>query len=243
MMKSVLSAVLLFSLAIAAHMTPLSNTSASVYGLDSNNITETLVHRQVDPMAYGSPCSDEGAWFCMSTTFQRCASGQWTMAQDCSPGTQCEPLGLTYNASQPAFGVYDGSSSSSTVTTDASTTNPSTVSVTGVPIITITISDSQLESSLSAFLSAESTSSITPITMTRTTDITVPWSPTTTSSTLTWSATFASSSTITSTSTSTTTSTSEPKADDTSDGAHTGGFSWPMMSMISVCLAAEFWYR
>lgn len=42
--------------------------------------------------AEGSPCSSEGAWNCINgTAFQRCASGQWSVAQALSAGTQCTP--------------------------------------------------------------------------------------------------------------------------------------------------------
>lgn len=243
MMKSVFSAMLLFSMTLAALVTPLSDTSASAYGADNTKITGDLVHRQVDPMAYGSPCSDEGAWFCMSTTFQRCASGHWTMAQDCSPGTQCEPLGLTYNSSQPAFGISDGSSN--TVTTDAATTAPGTVSVTATPFTTITLSGSQIDSSLSAVLSSESTTSIPPVTRTTTTYVYADpsQSATPSSSTSSVESTSTSTSTSTSSSISITSSTSEPKADTTSDGTHTAGFSWWMMGMMAFCLSAGLWYR
>lgn len=218
-------------------MTPLSNFSASAYDIDNTKIIGNFAHRQVDPMAYGSPCSDEGAWFCMTTTFQRCASGHWTMAQDCSPGTQCEPLGLTYNSSQPAFGISDGSSN--TVTTDASTATPSTVSVTATPFTTITLSGGQVESSLSAEISSESTTSIPPVTRTTTTYVYAPPSQSATPSTLTSSvqSTFTSTSISTSSSTSTASSTSEPKADTTSDGTQTFGLSWWMMGMVSLWLS------
>lgn len=42
--------------------------------------------------ALSGACTDEGAWNCVGgSSFQRCASGQWTEAQALSGGTQCTP--------------------------------------------------------------------------------------------------------------------------------------------------------
>lgn len=126
LMKSVLGVLLLPAIALAMLVAPLSNSSthsATLFGVDiadTTDIDAVLIPGQISPKAVGVSCADEGAWFCMSDNFQRCASGQWSIVESCAPGTQCAPLGLTHNASQPAFGVYDGSTG--TVTTDASTT-------------------------------------------------------------------------------------------------------------------------
>lgn len=79
---------------------------------DGNDITSAdlgldlgLAARRADAMGVGSPCAgSEGAWFCMSSSFQRCASGRWTAAVACAPGTVCQPEGLTYDL-QSAFGI------------------------------------------------------------------------------------------------------------------------------------------
>ena len=40
----------------------------------------------------GSACSDEGAWNCAGgTSFQRCASGTWSVLQSMAAGTKCNP--------------------------------------------------------------------------------------------------------------------------------------------------------
>lgn len=41
-------------------------------------------------MAVGSDCSNsEGEWNCMTKSFQRCASGQWSVVMDTANGTIC----------------------------------------------------------------------------------------------------------------------------------------------------------
>lgn len=75
--------------------------------LGGTNITDTapLVLRQAGTEAF-SPCGGlEGEWNCMTTTFQRCASGQWSVVLDTAYGTVCEPEGLSYDF-QPAFASW-----------------------------------------------------------------------------------------------------------------------------------------
>lgn len=43
----------------------------------------------------GQMCSPEGQWNCMTTSFQRCAGGTWSVAVPCAVGTICQPFGLT----------------------------------------------------------------------------------------------------------------------------------------------------
>ncbi|KAL6904415.1 hypothetical protein GGI43DRAFT_319558 [Trichoderma evansii] len=43
----------------------------------------------------GQMCSPEGQWNCMTTSYQRCASGMWSIAFPCAVGTICQPFGLT----------------------------------------------------------------------------------------------------------------------------------------------------
>ena len=45
--------------------------------------------------AAGSGCSPEGQWNCMTTTWQRCASGVWSVEMQMSAGTRCSPSGFT----------------------------------------------------------------------------------------------------------------------------------------------------
>ncbi|KAI0910550.1 hypothetical protein F4823DRAFT_561729 [Ustulina deusta] len=53
-------------------------------------------HRRQE-MSVGSSCDgSEGQWNCMTSSFQRCGSGQWSEVQQCALGTQCSPAGLTY---------------------------------------------------------------------------------------------------------------------------------------------------
>lgn len=43
----------------------------------------------------GDVCSPEGQWNCMTTSWQRCASGMWSAVVPCATGTICQPFGLT----------------------------------------------------------------------------------------------------------------------------------------------------
>ncbi|KAL7960939.1 hypothetical protein V8C34DRAFT_44389 [Trichoderma compactum] len=43
----------------------------------------------------GEMCSPEGQWNCMTTSWQRCASGMWSAVIPCAAGTICQPVGLT----------------------------------------------------------------------------------------------------------------------------------------------------
>jgi hypothetical protein len=45
--------------------------------------------------AAGSECSTEGQWNCMTTSWQRCASGVWSLEMAMAQGTRCSPAGLT----------------------------------------------------------------------------------------------------------------------------------------------------
>lgn len=76
---------------------------------------------QMQPV--GTSCADtEGAWYCMTSAFQRCASGQWSEVMDCAPGTVCEPDGLTYDF-QSAFAIAP---TTATATTASISMTPST---------------------------------------------------------------------------------------------------------------------
>ena len=55
----------------------------------------TLESRSMSP---GSGCGgSEGQWNCMTDSWQRCASGQWSVVMQCAAGTHCAPAGLTYD--------------------------------------------------------------------------------------------------------------------------------------------------
>lgn len=47
------------------------------------------------PINAGEACSPEGQWNCMTTSWQRCASGSWSGVVSCAMGTICQPFGLT----------------------------------------------------------------------------------------------------------------------------------------------------
>ncbi|KAI1739296.1 hypothetical protein F4680DRAFT_449042 [Xylaria scruposa] len=79
--------ILLLALAVFAT----SGHTATIATKESPN----LERRQ--GMTVGSSCAgSEGQWNCMTSSFQRCGSGQWSEVQQCALGTQCSPSGLTY---------------------------------------------------------------------------------------------------------------------------------------------------
>jgi hypothetical protein len=43
----------------------------------------------------GSSCDSEGQWNCMTDSWQRCASGEWSSVIQCADRTKCEPSGHT----------------------------------------------------------------------------------------------------------------------------------------------------
>lgn len=55
--------------------------------------------------AEGSACSPEGQWNCMSSTWQRCAGGRWSVVMDSAAGTVCRPAGLTSDFATEHEGV------------------------------------------------------------------------------------------------------------------------------------------
>ncbi|KAF7550258.1 hypothetical protein G7046_g8070 [Stylonectria norvegica] len=43
----------------------------------------------------GASCDSEGQWNCMTSSWQRCASGRWSVEMQCAAGTKCTPSGHT----------------------------------------------------------------------------------------------------------------------------------------------------
>ncbi|KAI1394161.1 uncharacterized protein F4822DRAFT_39087 [Hypoxylon trugodes] len=61
-------------------------------------ITNTTTPHEKRQMSQGTSCAgSEGQWNCLTTQWQRCASGQWSSVMDCAAGTMCTPSGLTYD--------------------------------------------------------------------------------------------------------------------------------------------------
>ncbi|POS77156.1 hypothetical protein DHEL01_v204448 [Diaporthe helianthi] len=93
-------------IAFAATTTPLWPNPPQAFPLTqrSTNRTDTTpLSVRGDKMEVGAHCHGlEGAWNCMVTSFQRCASGQWSIELNTAYGTVCEPQGVTYGF-QPAF--------------------------------------------------------------------------------------------------------------------------------------------
>ncbi|KAI1259264.1 hypothetical protein F5Y18DRAFT_410253 [Xylariaceae sp. FL1019] len=66
----------------------------------------TILRREMTP--YSSCSGSEGQWNCMTDSFQRCGSGQWSVTQQCAAGTQCSPSGLTYEFHVDFANGYNG---------------------------------------------------------------------------------------------------------------------------------------
>ncbi|KAH7171079.1 hypothetical protein EDB81DRAFT_777586 [Dactylonectria macrodidyma] len=63
----------------------------------------------------GSACDSEGQWNCMTDSWQRCASGEWSEEIQCAEGTRCTPSGHTDN-----FTIEHDGSASETGTSSSS---------------------------------------------------------------------------------------------------------------------------
>ena len=71
----------------------------------STPASDTLARRAE---AEGTECSPEGQWNCMPDTWQRCASGVWSVEMDLAEGTKCTPEGLTEEFSIEHDGTVNG---------------------------------------------------------------------------------------------------------------------------------------
>lgn len=152
----------------------------------------TPLHRRLSQMIVGSTCAgEEGAWYCMTNTFQRCASGEWSAVMACAPGTVCEPEGLTY-ASQPAFGI--GSSDTTTTSSSSSSSSSFSVSTSAVDATsrtttTITTTTTGTTMTTTAIASSAVASTRTSTTVTVTTSVRTTTATTTAITTATATAT------------------------------------------------------
>lgn len=68
-----------------------TGTSPSLLILKNGTSTPaSLLDTRAAEMPVGSPCyASEGEWNCLTTSFQRCASGQWSDITDTADGTIC----------------------------------------------------------------------------------------------------------------------------------------------------------
>lgn len=62
--------------------------------------------------APGTACTAEGEWNCLTTCWQRCASGRWSDTMALAPGTVCMPAGLSYDMQVVGDGPESASSES-----------------------------------------------------------------------------------------------------------------------------------
>ncbi|KAI1117886.1 hypothetical protein F5Y14DRAFT_402317 [Nemania sp. NC0429] len=86
--------------------------------------------RQWQEITAGSSCDgSEGLWNCMTSSFQRCASGQWSEVRQCAPSTRCSPIGLTYDFRVDFVNGYPGDTPTPTSLTPPPTTTSRGASV------------------------------------------------------------------------------------------------------------------
>ncbi|RMD41122.1 hypothetical protein DV735_g3971, partial [Chaetothyriales sp. CBS 134920] len=62
------------------------SSTPSTTGSSSTPVSSSGVSSVQTP---NSPCSPEGAWICLGNSFQRCASGVWSVVIDLAQGTNC----------------------------------------------------------------------------------------------------------------------------------------------------------
>lgn len=103
-MKGILATMVQLTVAFAVQTT--SSTAPTPLPSDGTaHLDHASFPRQNNAMDVGSSCAGaEGAWYCLSSTFQRCASGEWSAVFNCADGTVCEPEGFT-NDFQSAFAI------------------------------------------------------------------------------------------------------------------------------------------
>lgn len=107
-MKAAIANLLLPAMALASATAPSPATAA-----DSLIVRPAASDQATSPVQ-GAACTDEGDWFCAISTYQRCASGQWSVVSAVATGTECTPYGLSHNSSilqpPPYFSIIAGGS-------------------------------------------------------------------------------------------------------------------------------------
>lgn len=64
----------------------------------STNATLPAISAKASSIGPGSSCAGlEGQWNCLGSSWQRCASGRWSVVMQCAAGTICVPQGQTYD--------------------------------------------------------------------------------------------------------------------------------------------------
>ncbi|KAF3009220.1 hypothetical protein E8E14_008173 [Neopestalotiopsis sp. 37M] len=86
-----------------------SPTSTTSETQKTSNSVPIIAQRD---MQAGASCSNEGQWYCMGTSWQRCAAGQWSVVIQCAENTQCTPSGLSYDFAVEYKGAGNGASTS-----------------------------------------------------------------------------------------------------------------------------------
>lgn len=91
-----------------------------------------LHHLQAREQSAGAACSDEGQWNCMTSSWQRCAAGRWSVTMPCAKGTTCYPAGLTHDFRIQHDGSVNGGGGSPTTSVAGSVATWRWVSMAGI---------------------------------------------------------------------------------------------------------------
>ncbi|OAA81764.1 hypothetical protein LEL_01309 [Akanthomyces lecanii RCEF 1005] len=128
-----LMALVALSLAAAG----LQDTTTTTTTTTSNAVLDVapkqlLRHLQSRQQSVGSACSDEGQWNCMTSSWQRCAAGRWSVTMPCAKGTTCYPAGLTHDFRIQHDGSVNGGGESPTTSVAGSVATWRWVSMAGI---------------------------------------------------------------------------------------------------------------
>ncbi|KAF7545143.1 hypothetical protein G7Z17_g9405 [Cylindrodendrum hubeiense] len=104
----VTAAIVLSSLILQSMATPTSGL-ARIFAAQHNPLG-----RRTEEV--GSSCDSEGQWNCMTSSWQRCASGEWSKEIQCAEGTRCTPSGYTDNLTVEYDGSVNGTETSGSST-------------------------------------------------------------------------------------------------------------------------------
>lgn len=92
---SILLITVMSSLICSALASP--TTTTAINSFDPTPVATPLAQLVPRQQPAGETCFNEGIWNCMSTSWQRCASGHWSVVMYTAYGTACTPMGESYD--------------------------------------------------------------------------------------------------------------------------------------------------
>ncbi len=115
--------------------------SIDAAAVDANSTEGLGPVAQAASQGPGADCGgSEGQLNCLGTSWQRCASGRWSVVMQCAAGTQCTPSGLTYDFRVQATnngGAYTGGAAAMTARGGRVARTESTVWVASAAIFSV----------------------------------------------------------------------------------------------------------